>query len=495
MTGRNESLRLGGVCRNMRSSRAILKRSSPTARLVLQAHQTTETHDSFSRRLDALMETDPEWAENWLKTSINAHDEITSIKENLRRDGLLGELQSSSIALSSEEIRELCKTPESDRRIVLVEYFLIDNTIVVFGVREDFDKPQVVEIPISLDVVRDFTRRKFQISKREKRTFAEYQELFGRVIEPVEGWTNEGDIIWFVPHGFLHLLPLHALKLGDRYLIERNPVFYSSSASVQKSTREHRKGKHERALVLGDSSEVMRLPFARAEARAIAGVFQTEPILGPGASKQVLEQRLREEADEIDVLHIACHGKFSSDNPLKSGILLANPNAHDNEPDSNVLTAEEIFSLKLPVDLVTLSCCETGINENRSGDELIGLTRALIYAGAASVIASLWSVDDLSTRILMEHFYNELKAGHHKVDALQRAQLAVMKMTAGQGQEYLSLYRKRNVKVAGVDGYDCEWTSIIDHLYPERTDRTRLNELCFSDPYYWAPFVLIGDWN
>lgn len=458
-----------------------------------------ESYDSFRQRLDALMETDPTGATNWLRTSINFADEITSIKEDLRRGGLLGELESSSVSLSFEEIRDLCKIPEGDRRIVLVEYFMIDNIILVFGVREDFDKPQVVQIPMPPDVVRDFTSHKFQISESKTRVFAECQELFGRLIAPVEDWTTEGDIIWFVPHGFLHLLPLHALKLGDRYLIERNPVFYSSSASVQESCRKHRKGKHERALVLGDSlgdsSEKERLPFARAEARAIAGVFDTEPVLGSRATRQCLEQRLGEEAGEIDVLHIACHGKFSSDNPLKSGILLANPNTH--ESDSTILTAEEIFGLKLPVDLVTLSCCETGINENRSGDELIGLTRALIYAGAASVIASLWSVNDLSTRILMEHFYAELKAGHRKVDALQRAQLSVMKMTVDQMQEYLSLYRKRNVKLFDVAGEDCDLdgTAIIDHLYPQPSDPARLKELCFSDPFYWAPFILIGDWN
>lgn len=458
-----------------------------------------ETYDTFDKRLDTLMEADPDRAETWLRTSINLGDEITTIKEGLQKRGLLAELQSSSVSLSFDEIRELCKTSTTDRRIVLVEYFAIDNIILVFGVREDFDKPQVVEIPMPLDVVRDFMSQRFRINERENQTLAECQELFGRLIEPIEDWATEGDIIWFVPHGFLHLLPLHALKLGDRYLIERNPVFYSSSASVQRSCREHRKGRHERALVLGDSSERKHLPFARAEAQAIARIFDTEAILGPRASKQFLEQRLREQADEIDVLHIACHGNFRNDNPLKSGILLAGPNRDDNddEPDSNILTAEEIFGLKLSVDLVTLSCCETGINENRSGDELIGLTRALIYAGAASVIVSLWSVNDLSTRILMEHFYRELKAGHHKVDALQRAQLSVMKMTAGQRQEYLSLYGKRNVKLLDVDGESCDfdWTPIIDHLYPQPTDPKRLNELCFTDPYYWAPFVLIGDWN
>lgn len=451
-----------------------------------------EPYDSFEQRLNALMEADPERARTWLYTSINLEDEITTIKEDLQKAGLLAELQSSSAPLSFNEIRELCKTPAEkqssastpDRRIVLVEYFPIDTVMLVFGVRDDFDKPRVVEIPMPLDVARDLMSQRFRINERENQAFAEFQEQFGRLIEPVEEWANEDDVVWFVPHGCLHSLPLHALKLGDRYLIERNPVFYSPSASVQRTCWAHRKGKHERALVLGDSSEVQRLPFARAEARAIAGVFETEPILGPKASKQFLEQRFREPDGEIDILHIACHGRFSNDNPLKSGILLGDQ-VNDDEPDSNILTAEEIFGFKLPVDLVTLSCCETGISENRSGDELIGLTRALIYAGAASLIASLWSVNDLSTRILMEHFYRELKAGRPKVDALQRAQLAVMKMTQDQRHEYLSSYRKRNVTFFDFD----------EENDRHRADPFSANEFCFSNPYYWAPFVLIGDWN
>ena len=73
------------------------------------------------------------------------------------------------------------------------------------------------------------------------------------------------------------------------------------------------------------------------------------------------------------------------------------------------LTAEEIFGLKMEVDLVTFSACETGVNEYRPGNELIGLTRALIYAGTPSVVVSLWAVDDLSTGLLMQHFYQQLK--------------------------------------------------------------------------------------
>ena len=96
---------------------------------------------------------------------------------------------------------------------------------------------------------------------------------------------------------------------------------------------------------------------------------------------------------------------------------------------------------------MTFSACQTGINERRPGDELIGLTRALIYSGAASVIVSLWSVYDPSTIELMLEFYKQLKNGKDKATALQQAQIKIM-----QKEEY-------------------------------------------SHPYYWAPFILVGDWE
>jgi CHAT domain-containing protein len=113
----------------------------------------------------------------------------------------------------------------------------------------------------------------------------------------------------------------------------------------------------------------------------------------------------------------------------------------------DMLTAREIFDLKLNAELVTLSACETGINETKQGDELIGFTRALTYAGASSVIVSLWSVYDPSTRELMAEFYKLLKHEKDKATALQQAQIKIM-----QKDEY-------------------------------------------SHPYYWAPFILVGDWE
>ena len=138
-----------------------------------------------------------------------------------------------------------------------------------------------------------------------------------------------------------------------------------------------------------------------------------------------------------DIIHFACHGKFDHTDPLSSGV-----NLYD-----GILTAREIFEMRLTTELVTLGACETGYNKISPGDELIGLTRAFLYAGAPSVIVSLWSVDAGSTHELMLEFYKQIKNGADKATALQKAQIKIM-----EKKEY-------------------------------------------THPYYWAPFVLIGDWQ
>lgn len=335
------------------------------------------------------------------------------------------------------------------QRVVLVEYFAAGSRTLVFGVREDFDEPKVVEINLSLDEAREFVTANFGKGNVGALNLDEWQRLFGPLLEPILSWTNEGDIIWFVPHDVLHYLPLHAIKVEGRYLIERNPVCYSPSASIMKYCQNNRKGRREKALILGDSRSDLPLPHARDEAFTVADIFNTTPYIGKQATKSLLKERLQEDLDGLDVLHFSCHGYFHSDQALKSGIMLAPEGDDVTDAEAGKggnLTAEEIFGLSMRADIVTLSACESGVNENRPGDELIGLTRALVYAGAASVVVSLWKVSDLSTRYLMEHFYKELKRGINKAEALQQAQLRVMQMG-------------------------------FEHLF------------------FWAPFILVGDWN
>jgi CHAT domain-containing protein len=123
---------------------------------------------------------------------------------------------------------------------------------------------------------------------------------------------------------------------------------------------------------------------------------------------------LRLHAAAADVIHLACHAQFRSDNPLFSALHL-----HDGP-----LTAEAVESLRLRAAVVVLSACETALHEPKGSDEAFGLTRAFLVAGAGRVMASLWAVDDATTALLMADFYAGLQHGLGPAAALRQAQLA-----------------------------------------------------------------------
>ena len=152
-----------------------------------------------------------------------------------------------------------------------------------------------------------------------------------------------------------------------------------------------------------------RLPHAVEEARAIAALMHGQALVEDEATLA----RFQEMAAECRILHLAAHGDFRPDNPLFSGLALAD----------GWLTTLDIFNLRLSASLVTLSACQTGRSVVSGGDEWLGLMRAFLSAGAASLALSLWAVEDRSTARLMEAFYQGLAEGHTKAAALREAQL------------------------------------------------------------------------
>lgn len=224
------------------------------------------------------------------------------------------------------------------------------------------------------------------------------------------------DRLWIVPHGFLHYVPWATLLGPDGPLSARHDFAVLPSLSTLSFLGA---ANGAGALVLGNP-DIRRpegaLPGAEAEARAVAQELQAGPPLLRAAAT---EAALRARAPRAGVLHLASHGVFDADRPLASALLLAPGGGQD-----GVLTAEEIYDLPLSARLVTLSACETGLGSVRSGDDVVGLTRGFLFAGADAVTASLWKVDDLATRALMERFYAE-GATRDPRGALARAQRAL----------------------------------------------------------------------
>ena len=196
------------------------------------------------------------------------------------------------------------------------------------------------------------------------------------------------------------------------------------------------------------SSSFQRLPYSRREAEVILGLVpngeRTLALLDLEANKEAVTGGA---LSGFRILHFATHGVLNAAQPELSGIVLSMVDAGGGQRDG-FLRAHEIYNLDLPSELVVLSACRTALGKEVRGEGLVGLTRGFMYAGAARVMVSLWSVSDRSTAALMEEFYRGLfKEGLRPSAALRRAQLAM------------------------------------------------LRERRWSTPYHWAGFVLQGEWR
>lgn len=241
--------------------------------------------------------------------------------------------------------------------------------------------------------------------------------LYDALLAPVEK-RLDGKALTIVPHGPLHYLPWSALPVSDyAYLMDRFPIRMLPGASLLRLLRPGAGGKEMLALGnpdLGDPA--LDLPGAQQEVEAIA---KARPQTAMRLRSEASEVLIKREAGAFPLLHFASHGVFDSARPLDSALLLSPGSGEDGR-----LTVGELFKLRLNADLVTLSACETGLGKLGGGDDLIGLTRGFFYAGASSIIGSLWQVSDDATALLMTEFYRALE-GKGRRAALREAQQAV----------------------------------------------------------------------
>ncbi len=302
------------------------------------------------------------------------------------------------------------------------------------------------------------------------------RELYDVLIRPAQTAVEQAERLLMLPDGVLHRLPFAALVTSPpdepvRYLVEDKPLHQVVSMTVYQQLRQAAAPGSGRLIAFGDPllpglvqapppvlltvqarslGELGALPFAAREAREISTLLgdRAMTLIGSEAS----ERAAKSELSQAEVIHFACHAISLDDHPLDSSLVLA-----DGDGEDGLLQAWEIFeSIRLKADLVVLSACQSGSGRVRRHEGLIGLTRAFQYAGARSIIASLWRVADETTCDLMTAVYRRRLAGMTKDEALRVAQLELL--------------------AAGRAG-----RTIAD--YP------------LSHPYFWAPFVLVGDWR
>jgi hypothetical protein len=252
------------------------------------------------------------------------------------------------------------------------------------------------------------------------------EDLYRLLISPLLPHLRHRSLI-LVPHGALHYLPFAALRnpATGRFLVEDHILSYAPSASAVPLLAVRSRSRRGDALILGDPllpAEFGLAPLqgAREEAETVGRLLQVEPLLGPAAT----EERLRERAGDAGLIHIAAHGVMSAEAALFTYVALA----PGTEQDGRLEVTEVFEELNLSgVSTVVLSGCETALGERTRGDEVVGLIRSVLHAGAATVVASLWSIEDRASSLLMEAFYRRLAAGASPAEALREAQLELLR--------------------------------------------------------------------
>lgn len=441
----------------LRADEVGVRPSTPAAQVL--ADELAALRRRRNRLSNGLVVSAPSSATRGL--SVASEDGVAALREELlicerRSTAVLEELRLSRAA-DVERLALLQGRVHSPGRhlgqhTALVEYVVVRDALAIFVLQqgrpvqaawapgEDAARRAaqlVALLDLSLDQAASLSRDRERLRLHERHTRAVLQRLHALLLEPIRGLLDGATRLVIVPHGILHRVPFAALHDGQRYLVETHELALAPSASAVAFCRRPLAASSDArtgALVVGHSASGA-LAGAVDEARVVSALFPGTCLLEEAATVDAV----RSHAASARLVHLATHGLSRPDAPLFSHIQLAD----------GQLAALDCLDLHLDCDLVTLSACETGRAVVAPGDEPIGLTRSLLYAGARSVVHSLWRIDDQAAQRQMAQFYGLLRRGTGRAAALRAAQLGAL-------------------RDADAD---------------------------YCHPFFWAAFGLVGDWG
>jgi len=418
------------------SAPSVESDQSPAARRIreLRLELNWYQHRAEIEQLSTRDHTSPHLAQLRAESRKRERDMLRLVREYSSTGGADSTQASHSIGhLSVEQIQQGLHADAT-----IVEYFQVGDDLIVALLSRD----RLEVFPLGrMSACRELLDRlRFQIAK--PRLGAEYvaafettllqaindclHGLYVELLAPIRSSLQSSHLI-FVPHGPLHHLPFHALFDGDQYLLDDFTISYAPSASIYTFCHSRPANTSGPAWIFGIPDP--GIPAVEAEVSAVAEILpEANLVVGAGATTSLLVEK----GAQSRFLHIATHGYFRADQPMFSGIRLAD----------SCLSLYDLYQLRLPVELATLSGCSTGLNIVSAGDEILGLARGLICAGAQAALLSLWDVHDQSTAEFMKMVYERMSNSLNKAQAVRDAALRLRK----------------------------------SHPHP----------------YYWAPFVLIG---
>lgn len=375
-------------------------------------------------------------------------DQIESVRRSL--DSSVSSLDGIAVLVDSVDYADAAELADIQARLdddtTLVTYFMAEDSVIAFVV--DRESLELFVLPTSEKELEDALEQFGDFSAASARNLAggsaaivgaglrdASADLGDVLIAPLRNRLTRRKV-GIVPSGILNYVSFAAIEDDGAYFGDRHTVFYLPSASAITHLAAAPDGETRLLAVAPKNVDGFEpLEFADAEARSIAAMYGAEPLLGDGAT----ETAVRLQVGGTSILHLAAHGELNPVKPMFSRVLLGADEANDGS-----LEVHEIYDLDLSnTDLVVLSACDTQLGPLSKGEDFVGLSRAFLAAGAPTVVASLWPVNDRATERLMTAFYTELKNGSGKAAALSRAQKTVRES--------------------------------------------------FAHPYYWAAFVLSGD--
>lgn len=384
--------------------------------VVLNTTQDTEVYNSLMRQKDELatLLDNQKIGYDQVAAAIDKRSRALEIVRSLKGKELEFKSMTDVSTISADEAKALSTDDFS-----IIEYFITDSTLFIFLVDGGrlLVKEYAIENKKLFDLVKSF--RDAIASSAETEVKESGNKLYTILFEPIIKEITQKRI-YIVPHSWLHYIPFQALYHDDRFIVSEYAITYSPSATVVKISLTKRKTEKNSALLLANAdlgNPELNLPYAEKEVLSISEYFKDKRVI---VGKEATETLFCELADKYDILHVATHANFNVDDPINSPIYLAKDDLNDGN-----LTALELYRLHIDASLITLSACETGLSLISRGDEIIGLIRGAMYAGAKSIVSTLWSVEDESTSYAMDTFYNNFQTMPLDL-ALQDAQIKTM---------------------------------------------------------------------
>lgn len=383
-------------------------------------------------------------------------------------------------------IDQVCAQLLKDNRHLLLEYFIGDQYIFVFKISKNKKEFFQILIPENYETLvynlRSSLTNYDMIGEHPQWAYQAFvtasYKFYKQFLAPFIQADNDYLQLTIIPDGMLNYIPFEVLidqepskeEIKSRdyknlaFILKKHPINYNYSATLwidklQKRTLNNN-GK-----CLGFAPSIQldvaqdSLPWTQKELEAIQNIFDGEYYFGAEANKTLF----KETASDFSIIHLATHGIVNMENPMRSLLSFA-ALSDSSHLDEVALYAYEIHNLSLQADLVVLSACETGFGKAIRGEGVLSLARAFIYAGAPSVVTTLWEVNDFTSAALIETFYSNLSKGMNKPMALQQAKLT-----------FLS-------KTDEISGHPTYWASFI----------TIGNSSPIKQQWSWMKFLAIG---